>query len=110
MRRREFLALTGVALASPRLALAQQAAKVPRLALVSGALPVTSLTSTGDAGWAAFIQEMVRLGFVEGRTVHFERYLALPQNAQEVARLIVASAPDLVFAAGPYQPQQRSEH
>src|SRR5205085_4064468 len=100
MRRRDFLVLGTAAAAvggRPLGALAQQLAKVPRVALVSGALPATSLTVTGDPSWAAFIQELARLGFVEGRTVMFERHLGLANNGEQTARTVVASAPDLIF-------------
>src|ERR1700730_18477423 len=100
IRPRYFLTPAARPAGVPRPAVAQQAAKVPRIALVTGAFPVTSLTATGDPGWAAFIQEMERLGFVEGKTVLFDRYLVPSANAAEGSRNILATAPDLVFLNG----------
>jgi putative ABC transport system substrate-binding protein len=102
MRRREFIALTGAAAATvaafPRAALAQ-ATKVPRVAWADGA--VTSVAEMNHPDAVAFAQEMARLGFVEGRTITFDRYVASSASAaQETARKIVASSPDVIFLQG----------
>ena len=103
IRRRQFLALVGAAGAAafPRIVFAQQPAKVPRIALArGGGGAVTDMTATGDPSWAAFIQELAKRGFVEGRTVVFERYTVSASNAEDIAHVIVASAPDIVFWGG----------
>ena len=97
MQRREFLLLAGAATALPYRAFAQQS-KVPRVALISGAVPVTSMTATGDPTWAAFIQEMARLGYLEGKSIIFERYVASVPAAPQVAGIVIASSPDVVFS------------
>jgi putative ABC transport system substrate-binding protein len=100
MRRRDFLALAGAAAAFPRVTFAQQAAKVPRVALVSSAVPTTATVIGGDANWSAFLDQMKSHGFVEGRTVVYERYLVPQDRANELVPPIIASAPDLIDFGG----------
>ncbi len=96
MKRREFLALAGAAVALPQVAGAQK--KVPRVALVSAAVPVTQMNADGAVGFAAFVREMASLGFVEGSTVRYERYTAPSTMAEQYARTIVGSMPDLILS------------
>jgi putative ABC transport system substrate-binding protein len=106
MKRRDFLALTGAAAAAwPLTARAQQAArKLVRIALQSGGPPTADMSEGGAAQWDAFIRELKRLGFEEGRTVIFERYsqaaLIGADAAAKLALEIVASDPDLIFFGG----------
>ncbi len=101
MRRREFLALAGAAgtaAALPHVVMAQ--AKVPRVALVSGSIPTSALVVGGDANWSAVLESLASHGFVEGRTVVYERYTAPNAVAADIGRAIVASAPDAIFWGG----------
>ena len=98
MRRRDFLTLAGAAAFIPSVALAQ--AKVPRVALASPAVPGIHIVIGGDAGWSAFLEQMASHGFVEGRTIIYERYLTPGTTAADNARLIVGSAPDAIFLDG----------
>jgi ABC-type uncharacterized transport system substrate-binding protein len=102
VRRRHFLTLAGAAAAFPRIGFAQQA-KLPRVAFVRGDvtdLPANLNENSTNPQIAAFFTELARLGFAEGRTVTFDRYNAVPSNAQEVAAKVVASGPDLIIPAG----------
>jgi hypothetical protein len=69
MRRRTFIASTVSVLAAPLAAEAQQAGKVPRL----GLLHVLSARN-----WSShlFLDELAKLGWVEGRTVVIEERFA----------------------------------
>ena len=71
MRRREFIALVGIAaVVWPFTALAQQLA-MPRIGLVSiGADP------TDPVVFRPFLEQMHRLGYVEGKNIAFERRFA----------------------------------
>jgi putative ABC transport system substrate-binding protein len=103
MKRRDFLMLAGAAGAAaafPRVGLAQAARNVPRVALVSNGVPPADMTETGDVRWAAFIQEMARLGYVEGKTVVFDRYIVPAPAATISAGIILGAGPDLVFTGG----------
>ena len=98
MRRREFIALVGGAIASPMGARAQQkAGKVPRI----GYLGVTS-ASDRPALLDAFRQRLRELGWVEGQNIGIDyRYAEdrvdrLPDLAAELVRLKV----DLIVSLG----------
>src|SRR5262249_29059072 len=78
MRRREVIAgLRAVASAAPwpLAAHAQQSGKVFRVAWVIPSGPVAEMNeSSGDRGYRAFLEELRRLGYVEGRNLILERY------------------------------------
>ena len=98
MRRREFTA--GLLLAAvPWSARAQQRATRRRIAIFHPAIPVSLLTETGGGtAWRAFFPELRRLGYVEGENIIIERYSAEGHHERyaELAREIVAAAPDLI--------------
>jgi hypothetical protein len=100
MKRRDFLALAAATAAYPRLTLAQQAARVPRVALCSMGIPTSAMVLGGDPNVSAFLDQMAGHGFVEGRTINYERYLAPAPTAADVARSIVDTKPDLIFFEG----------
>ena len=73
MHRREFIcgvagAVTGAPSLTLRTASAQQAAKVRRIGILMG-------SSESDSGgyFAAFVEELARLGWTDGRNVRFEQ-------------------------------------
>jgi putative ABC transport system substrate-binding protein len=93
MRRREFITLLGGAAAWPLPAHAQQTRRIG----VMIALP------EGDPElkkWlAAFRQALERLGWSEGRNVHFEyRFTPAGARAQELAKELLALQPDVILA------------
>ncbi len=105
MKRRDFLSLAcgaGAVVVLPRVATAQ--AKVPRVVLVTGAIAVDQMEIGKDVNWGAFIDQMARNGFVEGRTVSYDRQLVpqapTPAIAQDNARRLLALSPDAFFWGG----------
>src|SRR5215207_5568892 len=99
MRRREFIGLIGVATAVSTSALAQRGSKQLRIALVHSAIPTAELTESAGPLWVRrFLQELRRLGYVDGENIVVQRYLA--EGHQErfaaLAREIVAGEPDLI--------------
>jgi putative tryptophan/tyrosine transport system substrate-binding protein len=102
MRRRTFIAGLLVAAAAGR-AQAQRTEKVYRLASIHGATPVAEVikarNTQGSIAWV-FVEELRRLGFVEGQNLVFEPYSAEGRTDQfsELARDVVSSNPDLIYA------------
>ena len=99
MRRREFVASIGVAIAASPSALAQRGSKQLRIAFVHSGIPAADLTESAGPFWVRrFLQELRRLGYVEGETVVVQRYSA--EGHQErfaaLAREVVTSEPDLI--------------
>src|SRR5262245_22983686 len=98
MKRREFIAGLLVA-ASLRQARAQQPAKV-RIAIVTVALPIAETTETGSLPvFRAFFHELGRFGYIEGRNLIVEQY-AVERPTVELARDVLRSKPDVIFAVG----------
>src|SRR5882724_3356200 len=99
MRRREFI--TALMLASTmRVAVAQQPAKMKRIAMVHPSRKVDELTINGPPFYKAFFEELSRLGYVEGQNLAVERYSGEGriERYSELAREVVGSHPDLIFA------------
>ena len=98
MRRREFIALVGGAVAAwPLTALG----KAQRIAIVASSIPVSKMTETsGDPVFKAFFNELRRLGYVEGQSVLVERYSGEGRASGHVdsARDIVSRNPDVIFS------------
>jgi putative tryptophan/tyrosine transport system substrate-binding protein len=102
MKRREFTAGLLVAASLPQ-ARAQQPAKVHRIAFVTIAVPIVEITETTSLPFRAFFHELRRFGYVEGRNLIVERYS--PERATvELARDVLRSKPDVIFANGPWVP------
>jgi hypothetical protein len=103
MQRREFITLLGGAATTwPLAARAQQPAKMKRIALVSPAAKVSEMSVSGRAFHPAFFEELSRLGYVEDQNLGVERYSGegRPEHYAELARDVVNTHPDLIFAAG----------
>jgi hypothetical protein len=66
MKRREFLIATAVLATATRQAMAQQAAKMKRLAIIHSAVKPADMRIGGDPNYATFLEELKRLGYVEG--------------------------------------------
>jgi|SRR5262245_17510176 len=101
MKRREFIAGLLVA-ASLGQARAQQPAKVHRIAMAWVALPIAELTETSSVpAYRAFFHELRRFGYIEGRNLIVERY-SVERATVELAREVLRSKPDVIFAIGPW--------
>jgi putative ABC transport system substrate-binding protein len=103
MRRREFIAGLTFAAVTGR-ARAQQTGKVYRIAFANPVVPVADINqaSKGSLIIPAIFEELLRLGYVEGRNLLIERYSGEGRAAHypELAREIVSRNPDLIIAMG----------
>jgi putative ABC transport system substrate-binding protein len=90
-----------IAAASPR-AQAQQTGKVYRIALAHPVAPVAdqNQASKGSFVIAAIFEELIRLGYVEGRNILIERYSGegRADHYPDLARQMVGRNPDLIIA------------
>jgi ABC-type uncharacterized transport system substrate-binding protein len=102
MKRRDFIAGVGAATAWPLAVRAQQPAKMKRIAIVSPATKVADINITGNRVYRAFIEELGRLGYVEGQNLIVERYSGegRTERYDSLAREIVSTSPDLIFPMG----------
>jgi len=101
MRRREFIASLMFAATMAR-AQAQQTGKVYRIAFAHPTVPVSDQNqgSKGAFVISAIFEELLRLGYVEGRNLLIERYSGEGRAAHypDLARQIVSRNPDLIIA------------
>jgi putative ABC transport system substrate-binding protein len=101
MRRRDFIAGLIFAVGMGR-AQAQQAGKVYRMALAYPTVPVADQTqaSKGSLVIPAILEELPRLGYVEGRNLLIERYSGEGRAAHypDLVSQIVSRNPDLIIA------------
>ena len=99
MRRREFIALGGMALSWPLVARAQQAARVRTIGVL---LPLVENDSVAREEVGAFLTALQQVGWIEGQNVHFEIRWAgpIPNDIRRQAAELVVLRPDLVVAYG----------
>jgi ABC-type uncharacterized transport system substrate-binding protein len=99
MRRREFITLLGgTAMAWPPAARAQQADRMRRI----GVLMAFAETNLEAQAWiAAFLEELRKLGWIEGRNIRIDfRWAAADEEAmQRFAKELVALQPELVLSS-----------
>jgi putative ABC transport system substrate-binding protein len=103
MQRRKFIMLLGGAATTwPFAARAQQPAKMKRIAIVFPSAKVSEISVSGPPRYRAFFEELSRLGYVEGQNLKVERYSGegQPELYAELARHVVKTHPDLIFAVG----------
>ena len=104
MRRRDFMAGSAATAALgvagwPVYAEINAGSPVPkRIALFHPNLTRDQMTSQGRT--KAYFQELDRLGYIEGKNLVVERYSVLGRHDrnEEIARAVVGSRPDLIFA------------
>src|SRR5215208_5406632 len=99
MRRREFVASIGVAIAASPSALAQRGSKQLRIAFVHSGIPAADLTESAGPFWVRrFLQELRRSGYIEGENLIVQRYSAggHQERFAALAREVVTSKPDLI--------------
>jgi putative ABC transport system substrate-binding protein len=92
MKRREFIVLIGVAAAMP-FAAAQQNERIRRIGVL---MPYAKDNSEGQARVAAFLQELQRLGWTEGRNLQIE-YRWGTDDLRKAATELVAFSPDVIL-------------
>ena len=99
MRRREFISLLGGAVAIPLVARAQQGELVRRIGML---LPATTDDSEYPTLVKAFVGELQKLGWTEGRNVRIDIRWAGGgiETNRRYAEELVALAPDVIMAAG----------
>ena len=101
MRRRDFIGGLMFAGVTGR-AQAQSTGKVYRIAFAHPTAPVADINqaSRGSLAIPAIFEELLRLGYVEGRNLLIERYSGEGRaaNYPDLARQIVSRNPDLIIA------------
>jgi putative ABC transport system substrate-binding protein len=99
MRRREFITLFGVAATWPVAGHTQQADQVRLIGVLTGA---DKDNSEIKARMAAFLRELQRLGWTEGRNVRIDLRGSTGDAvaARQAAAELVASKPDVILAMG----------
>jgi putative ABC transport system substrate-binding protein len=99
MRRREFITLLGSVVATTPLLRAQQMERARRIAVLQGG---TADDPDLQASFGAFVRELQKLGWIEGRNVQIEhRWGAGDSDAmRKYTAELVAFAPDVILTAG----------
>jgi putative ABC transport system substrate-binding protein len=98
LRWRQFISLLGGTVAWPLAAGAQQPTKTYRIAVV-GTAPIAEMSETeNNPGWAAFFNELRRLGYVEGSNLIVDRYSGegWEERYAELCREVVRTNPNLI--------------
>jgi putative ABC transport system substrate-binding protein len=100
MRRREFIAGFAGATALPFAARAQQGDRVRRIGVLDGGIAADD--PEGQASFAAFLQELQRLGWIEGGNVRIDRRWGLgdADTIRKYAAELVALVPDVILISG----------
>src|SRR6516225_4545709 len=96
MKRREFISLLGGAVAWPLAAHAQQNERMRRIGVL---MPFAKDNPEGQARNAAFLQELQKLGWTEGRNLQIE-YRWETGDLRKAATELVTSSPDVILANG----------
>ena len=103
MRRRDFIAIAGCALAArPVAGVAQQSPKQPRIAIAIPAGDANQIIREDGLGvWPGFLLELRRLGYREGANIVVERYSAEGQSERfdEFVGDVTSRAPTLIVTA-----------
>jgi putative tryptophan/tyrosine transport system substrate-binding protein len=94
MRRHEFIALLGGAVAWPLVARAQQNERIRRI----GVLQPFPQDTPEASRVAAFVQELQRLGWTDGRNLQIE-YRWEPNDLRKAAMELVALSPDVILVS-----------
>ena len=96
MQRREFITLLGGAVAWPLAAHAQQNERMRRIGVL---MPYAKDNPEGQARTAAFLQELQKLGWTEGRNLQIE-YRGDTDDLRKAATELVTSSPDVILGNG----------
>jgi putative ABC transport system substrate-binding protein len=100
MKRRTLITLIGGAAALPLVVRAQQPAEMKRIAMIHPTTKAEDLSIGGDPDYTIILEEIKRLGYVEGVNLTVDRYSAegRPDRFPEIAHEVVATRPDVIFA------------
>src|SRR3974377_831068 len=97
MRRRDFITLVGGSAVAWPLALhAQQSGEMRRIGVL---MPLVKDNPEAQARITAFLQELQKLGWTEGRNLQIE-YRWVTRDLQKAAAELAALSPDVIFANG----------
>ena len=98
MKRRDFLLAASMFVAGMPHAIAQQSSTKKRIAvMILGPWKAAEIMRIGrDPIGTAFLEELKRLGYVEGENLVIDRYVARAQNYAEVSREVVDAHPDVI--------------
>jgi putative ABC transport system substrate-binding protein len=100
MRRRDFFLAAAMLAPAMRHAMAQQSAKTKRIAVVN---PSTKVADFGaDPNFLVFLEELKRLGYVEGTNLIVDRYSGEGRTDRydDLVREVVSTHPDLIWCSG----------
>src|SRR5215510_13735013 len=102
MRRREYITLFGGPAKTWPLTVRAQRPPKKRIAIVFPSAKVSDISVSGPPRYRAFFEELSRLNYVEGQNLGVERYSGegQPERYAELARDIVNTHPDVIFAVG----------
>jgi putative tryptophan/tyrosine transport system substrate-binding protein len=95
MRRREFITLLGGTATWPLVARAQPSERMRRIGVL---MPFDKDNPEGQARNAAFLREMQKLGWTEGRNLQIE-YRWDTGDLRKAATELVTSSPDVILAS-----------
>jgi putative ABC transport system substrate-binding protein len=100
MKRRAFITLLGGAAAWPLAGRAQQGERMRRIGALAGGIAADD--SDAQANFAAFLQVLQRLGWIDGRNVRIDYRWGLgnADNIRKYAAELAALAPDVILASG----------
>jgi putative ABC transport system substrate-binding protein len=98
MKRRDFLFAGALLASSVSHAIAQQPAMKKRFAAI--VYRIDEFRIGGDPLATAFLEELQRLGYVEGGNLIIERWQYQSGRLDEIARKVVATNPDVIASPG----------
>lgn len=99
MKRRDFLIAAAMLAPAMRHASAQQPATKKRLAVI-GYGKVEDMRIGRDPGATTFLEELQRLGYVEGGNLIIDRWQYQSGRLEEIAREVVNTNPDVIACGG----------
>jgi putative tryptophan/tyrosine transport system substrate-binding protein len=99
VKRREFITLLGgAAVAWPLAARTQQAQRMRRIGVI---MSTAAGDAEGRARMGAFVDEMEKLGWIDGRNMRIEtRWPTGTEEVRKYATELIALAPDVILATG----------
>src|SRR3974377_535481 len=100
MQRRKFITLIGCVAAAGAWPLAARAQQNERVRRIGVLMPFAKDNPEAQARTAAFLQELQKLGWTEGRNLQIE-YRWDTGDLQKAATELVALSPDVIFANSP---------